>query len=247
MSEYYFRGRCVRAGLFIMALLLSLVAFTHPLHAENSQSLVEEGVRLKDSKPVLLLANGQEVDYFWVRPKQTRPADEDLQATIAVKSPLREKNPPETIEEEILEEASPAYWMPVPNSAELTSPFGVRPNPFDSETEDFHLGIDFADAPGSPVTAVQSGIVIRAESFDSYGLCIDIEHPDGLISRYAHLDAIHVELGQSVSAGQLIGDMGSSGAVTGPHLHFEIHLFGQQVDPAPYLGIPVEEQAALLE
>lgn len=116
----------------------------------------------------------------------------------------------------------------------ITSPFGYRPNPFGGTKMDFHTGTDIAGNEGTPVFAAQQGKIIRAEWFYSYGNCIDIQHPSGLVTRYAHLSGYAVKVGQTVSQGQKIGSIGSTGAATGPHLHFETIVNGKAVDSANY-------------
>lgn len=93
-----------------------------------------------------------------------------------------------------------------------------------------HHGTDYAAARGTPVAAIGSGTVIRAESYKGYGNCVDIRHPNGFVSRYGHLSAINVRRGQSVLQGRLVGRVGSTGLSTGPHLHFEMLVGGKQQD-----------------
>ncbi len=102
-----------------------------------------------------------------------------------------------------------------------------------------HSGIDIAGAIGTPVKAAAAGTVEFASwTNGGYGNLIDIRHADGSMTRYAHLDRVLVRQGDCVSQGQMIGEMGSTGRSTGPHLHFEIHLVGQgAVDPMAYLPL----------
>ena len=83
--------------------------------------------------------------------------------------------------------------------------------------------------------AAGDGTIIRAASFGTYGKCVDISHGQGLVTRYAHLSAIDVSVGQKVSQGDLIGRVGSTGRSTGSHLHFETILNGKHVSPRQYL------------
>lgn len=126
----------------------------------------------------------------------------------------------------------------------VTSPFGWRSSPFGGGSE-FHLGTDFNGAIGAPIYAANDGIVITANTSagqgtmygggGSYGNYIDIQHPDGMITRYAHLQYVDVSVGQHVSRGQQIARCGSTGSSTGPHLHFEVIINGTQVDSMNYL------------
>ena len=123
-----------------------------------------------------------------------------------------------------------------------TSPFGWRTDPITGERA-FHSGSDFAAADGTPIYAVADGLVMHAEYTGSYGGLVIIEHTvqgDRVASYYAHMweTGIHVTEGQTVTAGQHIGDVGSSGKSTGPHLHFEIRVGGQggeAIDSAAWL------------
>lgn len=94
-----------------------------------------------------------------------------------------------------------------------------------------HRGTDYGGPEGTPIYAVANGIVSVAERQESYGKWVQIEHPGGMQTRYAHLSRIDVRPGESVSAGQQIGLMGSTGHSTGPHLHFEVIRNGRHVDP----------------
>ena len=120
------------------------------------------------------------------------------------------------------------------NSHYITSNYGYRIDPVGGILGDFHLGLDIAGSVGDPVYAAQGGTVIRASWFSTYGNCVDIQHPSGLVTRYAHLSAYHVSVGDTVSQGQIIADIGATGNVTGPHLHFETIVNGSTVDPQSY-------------
>ncbi|MFM9414026.1 M23 family metallopeptidase [Peptococcus simiae] len=118
----------------------------------------------------------------------------------------------------------------------ISSPFGERIFPLGNGVEkDFHTGVDIAGCAGDPIFAAASGTVTRAEVFSSYGNCVDITHPSGLVTRYAHLATIGVQVGQQVGQGQTIGTQGMTGAATGPHLHFETRVNGKAVDPDAFI------------
>lgn len=119
----------------------------------------------------------------------------------------------------------------------VSSLYGYRVDPVGGLLGDFHLGVDIAGPVGTPIYAAQGGKVIRASWFSTYGNCIDIQHPSGLVTRYAHLSAYNVSVGDTVKQGQTIAAMGATGNVTGPHVHFETIINGSTVDPANYLNL----------
>jgi murein DD-endopeptidase MepM/ murein hydrolase activator NlpD len=121
-----------------------------------------------------------------------------------------------------------------PVTGTITSPFGWRSNPFGGSPE-FHQGLDIAAPSGTTVTAAAGGTVIMAQWYGGSGNYILIDHGGGYSTGYGHLSAIYVSNGQSVKRGQAIGAVGSTGASTGPHLHFEVRIDGKPVDPAPRL------------
>lgn len=101
----------------------------------------------------------------------------------------------------------------------------------------FHPGIDFGDPTGTPVKPIKSGSVTEAGySKDGYGNTVLVDHGSGLVSRYAHLSKIEVTVGANVTTQTEIGEVGSTGKSTGPHLHLEIHLNGKAINPISYLS-----------
>jgi murein DD-endopeptidase MepM/ murein hydrolase activator NlpD len=115
-----------------------------------------------------------------------------------------------------------------------TSGFGFRYDPFHGRAAQ-HTGIDMAGPHGEPIYAAANGRVVRAERFGAYGLTVDIDHGKGILTRYAHLSSIGVRNGEQVRMGQRIGGMGSTGRSTGTHLHYEVRIDGQPVNPRPFL------------
>lgn len=101
-----------------------------------------------------------------------------------------------------------------------------------------HTGVDFAAASGTPVLAARSGTVVLAESLSGYGLSVILDHGEGLQTLYAHLQQIDVTVGSKLHEGEALGAVGMTGSATGPHLHFELRLQGDQplaLDPTPHL------------
>ena len=120
------------------------------------------------------------------------------------------------------------FDIPVKSNFRFTSGFGQR-------WGRLHAGTDFAGPVGTPIYATADGVVVSAGWSSGYGRLIKIQHEFGIETRYAHLNAMHVSVGQRVSRGQRIGDMGNSGRSTGPHLHYEVRVGGSPVNPMIYI------------
>ena len=119
----------------------------------------------------------------------------------------------------------------------FTSNFGYRIDPFTGQNS-FHEGVDFQADVGTPIVAAASGTVVAAEVHPQYGKMIEIDHGNGLVSRYAHASQLLVKPGDLVVRGQKLGAVGSTGRSTGPHLHFEVRLNGVPQNPARFLQSP---------
>jgi len=117
----------------------------------------------------------------------------------------------------------------------ISSYFGYRTDPFNGLRE-FHQGVDLAGKLGDPVMAVAAGVVTFAGKRFGYGNLVEINHGNGFVTRYAHNAAVEVRAGETVSKGQVVALMGSTGRSTGPHVHFEVWRDGQVVDPLKYLN-----------
>lgn len=116
----------------------------------------------------------------------------------------------------------------------LTSDFGSRSDPFTGRRR-MHQGIDIPGPIGTPIYATADGIVSRAEWANGYGNLVEINHGNGLQTRYGHMSKLIAQPNQRVVRGQLIGLMGSTGRSTGSHLHYEVRIAGAAVNPVPYL------------
>lgn len=117
-----------------------------------------------------------------------------------------------------------------------SSSFGWRLDPFNGHKA-FHEGLDFMAELGTPIYAAAGGIVISAEQTPDYGKIVKIDHGSGLETRYAHASKLLVKAGERVRKGQIIAEVGSTGRSTGPHLHYEIRLAGNPLDPRKYLKV----------
>jgi murein DD-endopeptidase MepM/ murein hydrolase activator NlpD len=126
--------------------------------------------------------------------------------------------------------------LPPVENISFTSNFGYRIDPFTGH-QSFHEGVDFAVEAGTPINAAASGKVITAEFHPAYGKTIDIDHGNGLVTRYAHASELLVAEGDLVVRGQRIAKVGSTGRSTGPHLHFEVRLNNAPQNPARFLSV----------
>jgi murein DD-endopeptidase MepM/ murein hydrolase activator NlpD len=134
------------------------------------------------------------------------------------------------------------YRKPVIGEVEFTSGFGVRSDPFLGRPA-MHTGLDFRAATGDPVRATANGKVSSAGWAGGYGRMVEIDHGNGLATRYGHLSEIGVKVGDQIKIGQVIGEVGSTGRSTGPHLHYETRIDGEAVDPQKFLRAGVRLSA----
>jgi len=135
--------------------------------------------------------------------------------------------------EKRVEERLMPTTLPVKNAV-FGSGFGYRNDPF-AGLRSRHDGLDFSAPTGTPVVAAADGVVLTASWHPEFGNMIDIDHGDGLQSRYAHLSQLDVAESKIVRRGEKIGAVGSTGRSTGPHLHFEVRMFGVPQNPAAFL------------
>ena len=119
------------------------------------------------------------------------------------------------------------------NLKQTASGYGMRIDPI-YKTVKFHAGMDFSANIGTPVYVTGNGTVRQAGWDGLYGNCIIVDHGFGYVTRYAHLNKIKVRVGQKVVRGEVIGEVGSTGKSTGPHLHYEVHVKGEIVNPVNY-------------
>ena len=126
------------------------------------------------------------------------------------------------------------FARPLDGERTVTSEFGVRTDPF-LGIGALHTGIDFRAEVGDPVHATGPGKVIGAGRQGGYGLCVDVDHGNGVVTRYGHLSSVTVSVGDEVKAGSQLGLAGSTGRSTGPHLHYETRVAGEPVDPRDWL------------
>jgi len=123
--------------------------------------------------------------------------------------------------------------IPVPN-ANLGSTFGWRIDPITGKTA-LHTGLDFPAMPGTPIYAAAGGVVVTQEFHFQYGNILEIDHGNNLITRYAHNSRVLVKKGDLIKRGQKVAEVGNTGRSTGPHLHFEVLVYGVPQDPKKFL------------
>ena len=162
--------------------------------------------------PVALPSENQSFERALTRVNIARAYADKLSATL-VKVPVRE---------------------PVTGEIDFSSPYGVRVDPF-LHVPAMHTGIDFRGAFGEPIHATAAGTVTSAGWSGGYGEMVEVDHGNGLATRYGHLSEIDVKVGQSIRIGQVVGRLGSTGRSTGPHLHYETRVDGEAVDPQRFL------------
>ncbi|CAM4168956.1 peptidoglycan DD-metalloendopeptidase family protein [Paenibacillus alkaliterrae] len=133
---------------------------------------------------------------------------------------------------------TPTIWPT--DSRKVTSLFGIRKDPF-TRRATYHNGLDIGGKTGDPVYAAADGTVTLSQRDRILGINVLIDHGQGIQTRYLHLNKRLVESGDKVAKGQLIGELGSTGRSTGPHLHYEVSVNGKNVNPKPYIKADREE------
>jgi len=136
-----------------------------------------------------------------------------------------------------LERAVAFTPMGYPRISSLTSYFGYRSDPFDPSHAEFHPGIDFKGQRGDAARCTANGKVIFAGWMGGYGNCVQIAHANSYQTLYGHLSRISVRVGEEVTAGEKIGEVGSTGRSTGTHLHYEVRKNGKAVNPISFLSL----------
>jgi murein DD-endopeptidase MepM/ murein hydrolase activator NlpD len=157
---------------------------------------------------------------------------QELEQAIAEWTPRLEELREAVLRHQAILRVTPTLW-PI-DRLDITSPFGKRSDPFTSRPT-FHAGIDLGGNIGDPVYATADGKVIVSSRDNTHGNYIVIDHGRGIRTRYLHLNKRLVNVGDKVQKGDVIGELGSTGRSTGPHLHYEVIVNGQNVDPRPYL------------
>lgn len=162
------------------------------------------------------------------------PYDGSFQLT-AVDSAAEEKDIEKRLR--LIETTSDPKFVPTiwAHLGKINNEFGFRRNPFGGRSYEFHAGMDIDGDRGDIIVAPANGIIAEAGWKGGYGYMIEIDHGNGLITRYGHLSKLEVQVGDPIQRGQLIGFVGSTGRSTGPHLHYELRLGEKPINPRRFL------------
>jgi len=202
------------------------------------------GVKIKDIGPAPEAKDGrggplQRPDS--VDPHALQRALDELARQVEFRSEKLVALESRILEERIRKSMLPTS-LPIRDGA-ISSGFGWRKDPFTGQSA-LHEGVDFPAEPGTPIYAAAAGIVIDVERHPQYGNVVDIDHGNGLVTRYAHAAFVLVRPGELVKHGQHIAAVGNTGRSTGPHLHFEVLLGGVPQNPMRFLDRPARQQFA---
>lgn len=206
----------------VVGIPLSASVGTHKLRVSTPQSTVEVPFEVQDKQyrtQHLTIKNQRQVnpnpdDLKRIRKEQQRSNKALSKFTVA---------------------DTPALSLASPVKGVRSDSFGSR-RVFNGQPRNPHSGMDIAAAKGTPIHSPAAGTVVELGNFFFNGNTLYIDHGDGLVTMYCHLDSIAVKLGDQLAAGQLIGKVGATGRVTGPHLHWGVALNRAMVDPALFLG-----------
>lgn len=210
----------------------------HPTDAAKQIALVPVGYRSEPGETLLKLRRGGSVEAIPLTVEKGTYASETLRVAPSKVKPDRSQAARAAREYReamaLYNTFTPKrYWrgpFVLPMHSRITSPFGTA-RLYNGTLKSFHSGTDFKAAPGTPVRAVNDGVVVIAKARYYAGGSVVVDHGEGLYSCYYHLSEIAVKKGERIAKESVVGLSGSSGRVTGPHLHFAVMLHGVQVDP----------------
>jgi murein DD-endopeptidase MepM/ murein hydrolase activator NlpD len=230
--------KIVQNGLLSAALITVLSLFTigvagvYNYALSNGSNLASNGTNPALSQLSAPATQDRSIDY-------SRP--EDSGYTFNSGGPENQEADAEDVEIEkqltAIEKSSdpafvPSIWA---HAGKINNEFGFRRSPFGGRNYEFHAGMDIDGERGDAVVAPANGTITEAGWKGGYGQMIEIDHGNGLITRYGHLSRIEVEVGQQVSRGQEMGLVGSTGRSTGPHLHYELRVNNRPINPRRFL------------
>lgn len=229
------------AGLILTIAVVSL-GFLRNTALANFQTNSEIETVLA-AKPAAILQNNRKIEYKSInydRPAVSENVDDgDETAALPQQFPIEseaDKAQMETLLRVIETTSNPAFlptmWA---HLGKINNEFGFRRNPFGGRSYEFHPGLDIGGAQGDVIAVPANGIVCETGWKGGYGNMIEIDHGNGLKTRYGHLSRIGVQTGDAVQRGQIIGFIGSTGRSTGPHLHYELRLNDKPINPRRFL------------
>lgn len=209
---------------FAATLVLSTVTLTAPAFASSSAPAAPSAEAVSFEEPATDIA------------KRILPSDAEDSATAIGLADGQFRN---LFSEWQLRDEEPTGLVSIPSRMPVddivvTSDFGYRSDPFRGNRKR-HNGIDIAGPIGTPIYATADGIVGRAQWLGGYGRYVEIEHGGNIQTRYGHMSRLNVAPNQRIRRGDLIGFMGSTGRSTGSHLHYEVRVDGEPVNPAPFM------------
>lgn len=208
--------------------LVALGAMLPPgLHLIELTATTPDGVTATAGVPLAVEAGGYNTETIWLDPATQRLLDPGL---------IRAEN--QRLNALIAELDGPPLWQGPfqrPMTTPVTSLFGTRRSWNGGPANSYHEGIDYDGEVGDEIRAAAAGRVILAERLTVRGNTVFLDHGAGVVSGYFHMSELAVETGQVVQAGDLLGKVGATGLVTGPHLHWELRVNGRWVDPGPWL------------
>jgi murein DD-endopeptidase MepM/ murein hydrolase activator NlpD len=231
------RDRFLRENLDAMARKLGEVqAKLVKLEAASDRITGMAGVKPEELKPLERAQGGGRGGPFV--PLQ-QPSLEQLGAAVAALDARADQHADvlTLVESRLLESRLLALMVPssTPVLGPIGSGFGFRNDPFSGQAA-LHTGLDFPAEAGSPIMAAAGGVVVHTDPHPAYGLQVEVDHGNGLTTRYAHASRLFVKAGDLVRRGQKLAEVGTSGRSTGPHLHFEVLVQGVPQDPARFLA-----------
>ncbi len=239
-KNHLLRTQLVVCGLLLAALLAG--RYWHLPFYESCRAAflaqMEKGVEFTGEGELLRFANAQ-AETKEEKPEGTEEPEQEKEEAVLLTGaggirPAKRPNPPQGYKEE-------AYWpefelqRPL-EQFRITSPYGWRTHPKTGKS-DFHTGLDMAAPEGTAIHAAADGWVIKTARGPSYGNNVLVLHQNGAATRYCHMQYVFVRPGEAVKAGTVLGTVGQTGMVTGPHLHLELLCNDVGYDPAPALGL----------
>jgi murein DD-endopeptidase MepM/ murein hydrolase activator NlpD len=210
---------------------------------ETQKQVFEEAKTALEAEKAVLETKDTELTQQWTKQnKMSRDLEADLLLTEEAEDELEALTKQlEKFVADIQSKYKSAYlgsgtlaW-PVPGWTRISSPYGMRIHPI-YNTPKFHTGIDIPATSGTPAVAADTGKVIMATTYGGFGKTVILDHGGGVATQYSHLVSINVSMGQIVAKGEKVGGVGTTGLSTGNHLHFQIMINGQTIDPLDSSG-----------